>query len=110
MSEIRDLQARILRFRDERDWAQFHTPKDLAMSLSVEAAELLELYLWKSSEEADVARVREELADVLYCALLLAEHYQIDVHAAVVDKLAKNALKYPVETSRGSNKKHGEPR
>jgi len=109
MSEIRDLQARILRFRDERDWAQFHTPKDLAMSLNIEAAELLELYLWKGSEEADVGRVREELADVLYAALLLAAHYQIDVHSAVVDKLALNARKYPVETSRGSNKKGSEP-
>ena len=109
MSEIRDLQARILRFRDERDWAQFHTPKDLAMSLNIEAAELLELYLWKGSEDADVGRVREELADVLYAALLLAAHYQIDVHSAVVDKLALNARKYPVETSRGSNKKGSEP-
>jgi NTP pyrophosphatase (non-canonical NTP hydrolase) len=110
MDEIRDLQARILSFRDERDWAQFHTPKDLAMSLSVEAAELLELYLWKGSEEPELSRVREELADVLYCSLLLAAHYQIDVHGAVVDKLAKNAVKYPVETSRGSNEKGSEPR
>lgn len=108
MSDIRDLQARILRFRDEREWAQFHTPKDLAMSLSVEAAELLELYLWQGREEPPLERIREELADVLYGALLLAAHYEIDVHTAVVDKLAKNALKYPVETSRGSNKKPSE--
>jgi NTP pyrophosphatase (non-canonical NTP hydrolase) len=108
MSEIRDLQERILRFRDERNWAQFHTPKDVAMCLSVEAAELLEVFLWKAPDEADPERVREELADVLYSALLLAAHYEIDVHKAVVDKLAKNAEKYPVETSWGSNKKYTE--
>ena len=107
MSDIQDLQQRILRFRDEREWAQFHTPKDVAMSLSIEAAELLELFLWKTAqEEIDEARIREELADVLYSALLLASHYKIDVHQSVVDKLAKNAVRYPVTTSRGSNRKH----
>jgi NTP pyrophosphatase (non-canonical NTP hydrolase) len=106
MSDIQDLQRRILEFRDERNWAQFHTPKDIAMCLSVEAAELLELYLWRRpAEEPELERVREELADVLYSALLLCSHYKIDVHQAVVDKLAKNALKYPVAESYGDNRK-----
>jgi NTP pyrophosphatase (non-canonical NTP hydrolase) len=108
MSDIEELQARILRFRDERNWAQFHTPKDLAMCLSVEAGELLELFLWKGSEDPDLPRVSEELADVLYSALLLAAHYKIDVRTAVIDKLEQNAAKYPVETSWGSNKKYSE--
>lgn len=107
MNEIADLQRRILAFRDERNWAQFHTPKDVAMCLSIEAAELLELFLWKKPEEApELERVREELADVLYSALLLASHFQIDVQRAVIDKLAKNAEKYPVAESWGSNRKY----
>lgn len=106
MSEIEDLQRRILAFRDERNWAQFHTPKDVAMCLSIEAAELLELFLWKKPQDMpELERVREELADVLYSALLLASQFQIDVHRAVVDKLAKNAEKYPVAESWGSNQK-----
>jgi NTP pyrophosphatase (non-canonical NTP hydrolase) len=109
MNDIEDLQRRILAFRDERNWAQFHTPKDLAMCLSVEAAELLELFLWKKPE-AELERVREELADVLYSALLLAWHFEIDVHRAVVDKLAKNAEKYPVTESWGSNRKYTDDR
>ena len=109
MSDIHDLQGRILQFRDERNWAQFHTPKDVAMCLSVEAAELLELFLWKKPEETPpLERIREELADVLYSALLLASHYQIDVHRAVVYKLAKNAEKYPVAESWGKNQKYDE--
>jgi NTP pyrophosphatase (non-canonical NTP hydrolase) len=109
MSDIQDLQRRILQFRDERNWAQFHKPKDVAMCLSVEAGELLELYLWKQPDEnPSLERVREELADVLYSALLLASHYQIDVHKAVVDKLAKNAEKYPVSESWGNSKKYDE--
>jgi NTP pyrophosphatase (non-canonical NTP hydrolase) len=106
--EIHELQARILRFRDERNWAQFHTPKDIAMCLSVEAGELLELFLWKGEKNPDLDRVREELADVLYAALLLASHYGIDVRKAVIDKLAHNATKYPVETSWGDATKYSE--
>jgi NTP pyrophosphatase (non-canonical NTP hydrolase) len=108
MSEIADLQKRILAFRDARNWAQFHTPKDLAMCISVEAAELLELFLWKPPGEAPIERVREELADVLGAVLLLAKEFNIDLHQAMVDKLAQNEAKYPVEKSSGSNKKYSE--
>lgn len=95
-------------FRDERDWAQFHNPKDLALGLSIEAAELNELFLWKQPEEADPAKVREELADVFGFALLMAHHYGFDIREIVEEKLAKNAAKYPVEKSKGSNKKYTE--
>lgn len=102
------LQAAAIRFRDERDWAQFHNPKDLAAALSIEAGELLECFLWKAHGEADTARVREELADVLAYALLLAEHYKLDVKQIVLDKVAKNAEKYPAHKAKGSAKKYTE--
>lgn len=102
------LRDRALAFRDERDWAQFHKPKDLALALGIEAAELGELFLWKSEEEidamegADRERVADEMADVLVYLLYLSEAVGIDVAAAVEAKLAKNARKYPVEQARGS--------
>jgi NTP pyrophosphatase (non-canonical NTP hydrolase) len=107
-SEIADLTAQLRCFRDERDWGQFHQPKDLAIALSVEASELLEVYLWKTSEDAKVDRVREELADVFAYALLLADRLGLDVREIVQTKLRLNAAKYPVEQSRGSNRKYTE--
>lgn len=107
-SDIEQLTAALVRFRDERDWAQFHNPKDLAAALSIEAGELLECFLWKAHGEAEPGRVREELADVLAYALLLAEYYQLDVKQAVLDKIAQNAEKYPVHKARGSAKKYDE--
>lgn len=95
-------------FRDERDWAQFHDAKNLALSLNVEAGELLELFLWKEAHEVDVNRLKEELADVFYAAFLLADHFQCDVGTLVADKLKKNALKYPVKKAKGSKKKYDE--
>ncbi len=108
MSDIERITDALLRFRDERDWAQFHNPKDLAAALSIEAGELLECYLWKAHGEANPDRVKEELADVFAFAFLLAEHYKLDVRQVVLDKIAKNALKYPVEKARGSAKKYTE--
>ncbi len=108
MSDLKDLTSALLKFRDERNWAQFHNPKDLALALNIEAGELLEAFLWKSSEQADITQVKEELADVLAFALLLAERYDFDVKQIVLDKIAKNALKYPVEKSRGIAKKYSE--
>ena len=108
MSDLKDLTSALLKFRDERDWAQFHNPKDLALALNIEAGELLETFLWKSSEQADIERVKEELADVLAFALLLAERYNFDVKQIVLEKIAKNALKYPVAKSKGSAKKYTE--
>ena len=111
---IAELTARVLRHRDERDWGQFHTPKELAISLTVESAELLALMQWKTGE--DLARamadrrgeVVDELADVLHSTLLLASDLGVDLGDALEQKLAKDALKYPVEQARGRNVKYDE--
>lgn len=108
MTAFADLTRALLDFRDQRDWAQFHNPKDLATALSIESAELLELYLWKEPEDADLARVREELADVFAYALLLAHHYEVDVEEIVREKLRTNAERYPVEKARGKATKYDE--
>ena len=98
----------LTRFREERDWKQFHNPKDLSLALSIEAAELNELFLWKKAEEADQHKVQQELADVIGYALLMADHYGFDIHAIVMDKIRHNAEKYPVGKSRGNAKKYNE--
>jgi NTP pyrophosphatase (non-canonical NTP hydrolase) len=105
MTDIQQLTQAILQFRDERDWAQFHSGKDLATLLNVEAGELLELYLWKQQDEAvNMDQLQDELADVVYAALLLAAHYELDVKEIVLQKLEKNREKYPVEKARGKKK------
>jgi len=109
MSEIRELIDLLETFRDERDWAQFHDSKNLALALSIEAAELNELFLWKKdaeSEAVDKQRLREELADVFAYALMLAGRHGLDVSQIVKDKIALNGKKYPVESSRGSSAKY----
>ena len=108
MTDIHDITKSLLTFRDERDWAQFHTPKDLALALSIEAGELLESFLWKSSEQADPNKVKEELADIFAFAFLLAEKYGLDVKQIVLEKIARNSLKYPVAASKGNAKKYTE--
>jgi NTP pyrophosphatase (non-canonical NTP hydrolase) len=108
MTDINEITAQLIQFRDERDWSQFHTPKELAIALNIEAGELLELYLWKSSEQADPQKVKEELADVFAFAFLLAEKYGFDVKQIVEEKISKNALKYPVEKSKGVSTKYNE--
>lgn len=108
MSNIEELTKKLILFRDERDWDQFHNPKDLALALSVEASELLEAFLWKTSEDADPQKIREELADVFAYALLLADRCNLDVCQIVEEKILKNSLKYPVELSKGSAKKYNE--
>lgn len=106
MSDIRDIQNALIKFRDERDWEQFHNAKDLAVALNIEASELLELFLWKSANEADHERIKEELADVFAYALLLASKYELDVREIVLAKIEKNALKYPINKSKGIAKKY----
>jgi len=108
MSDLKELTQALLEFRDERDWAQFHNPKDLALALNIEAGELLESFLWKSAEQANQAEIREELADVFAYAFLLADSYGLDVKQIVLEKIKKNALKYPVEKAKGSAKKYTE--
>lgn len=107
-SDIQEIIQQIIKFRDERDWAQFHDARNLAMCLNVEASELLEVFLWKNPEEAKIEKIEEELADVFYAAFLLAEKYGFDVKEIVTKKLMKNAEKYPIEKALGSNKKYDE--
>ena len=108
MTEINKITEELRKFRDERDWAQFHNPKDLAIALSIEAGELLELFLWKAAEDADADKVKEELADVFAYAFMLADKYGLDVAQIMQDKLEKNKLKYPVAKAKGSAKKYNE--
>lgn len=103
-----EITAALLKFRDERDWAQFHNPKDLALALNIEAAELLELFLWKNAEDANVDKIKEELADVFSYALLLAEKYNLDVKQIILDKIKHNDAKYPVDKAKGTAKKYDE--
>ena len=108
MSDIKEIIEALIKFRNERDWEQFHNPKDLAVALNIEAGELLENYIWKSHEEADKVKVKEELADVLAYAFLLAEKYDFDVKEILMEKIKKNGEKYPVEKARGTAKKYNE--
>lgn len=108
MSDIQELTNAIRQFTEERDWDQFHNGKDLAIALSLEASELLEAYLWKAPEDVKVEKVKEELADVFNYALQIADKYNLDVKQIVMDKLARNVEKYPVEKAKGSAKKYNE--
>ncbi|MFM7911628.1 MAG: nucleotide pyrophosphohydrolase, partial [Bacteroidota bacterium] len=105
-SDLAELREALVRFREDRRWGVYHNPKDLAVALSVEAGELLEVFLWKSGEEADMERVKEELADVMAYALLLAERCNLDVRQIILDKIAQNALKYPVDKAAGNARKY----
>lgn len=108
MSETQEIIQALLKFRNERDWEQFHNPKDLAIALNVEAAELLELFLWKNHDEANKEKVKEELADIFAYALLLAEKYNLDIKSIVLEKIKKNGEKYPVDKAKGNAKKYDE--
>lgn len=106
-----DTLSRLLAFRDERQWAAFHDSRNLAMALSIEAAELNELFLWKNdsqSENIDPQRLREELADVLAYAFLLAAKHNLDPFGIVNDKIVQNNLKYPVDKAAGNARKYNE--
>ncbi|MFP4471714.1 MAG: nucleotide pyrophosphohydrolase [Bacteroidales bacterium] len=103
MSDIQQIIDFITDFRNQRNWAQFHNPKDLALALSIEAAELNELYLWKKDKEIEAInreKISDELADVLVYAFFIAEKYGFDVKDIIMNKMEKNARKYPVEKSK----------
>jgi NTP pyrophosphatase (non-canonical NTP hydrolase) len=111
VTTLKHLQQKIIEFSDARNWRQFHNPKDLAISLSLEAGELLENFQWKSSEEAVQANfenIQDEIADVIIYALLLSYELGIDVEEAITNKIKKNEQKYPIEKSFGSKKKYNE--
>jgi len=105
---MKEIIEKLIEFRNDRDWEQFHNPKDLALAINVEAGELLELFLWKNPSEANVDKVKEELADVFAYAFLLAEKYNFDVKEIVLEKIKKNGEKYPVEKAKGNAKKYNE--
>ena len=108
MSDIEEIRHAIAQFTEERNWDQFHNGKDLAIALSIEAAELTEAFLWKDATEVELDKVKEELADVFNYAFLIADKYNLNIKQIIFDKLKKNAVKYPVEKSFGSAKKYDE--
>jgi NTP pyrophosphatase (non-canonical NTP hydrolase) len=114
MSDLDDLQKRVVAFRDARDWKQFHNPKDMAISLALEASEVLEHFQWKNEDEirehlkVKHQEVSEELVDVLYWVLLMTNDIGIDIQKEFKRKMDQNEAKYPVNKSKGSHKKYTE--
>lgn len=108
MKDLDEIIEKLVKFRDERDWEQFHNAKDLALAISVEAGELLELFLWKGAEEVNKEKVREELADILAFSLLLAHKHGLDIKEILIEKIHKNAEKYPIDKAKGTAKKYNE--
>ena len=112
MSDIKDLMEKIIKFRDERDWKQFHNPKDMALSLVLEAGEVMEHFQWKNKEEIEKyiktnkEEIGEELADVLYWVLLMSYDLKIDVLDALDKKIRKNEKNYPIEKAKGKHTKY----
>jgi len=113
--DIKTLQKKYIKFRDKRDWRQFHNPKDLAISLALEAAEVLEHFQWKNDSEVEeyiksekIEHLKDEVADVAIYLFLLAHELGIDLEKAYLDKMRKNDKKYPVEKAKGSRKKYTE--
>jgi len=101
---MNEMINRVVKFRDERDWRQFHTPENLAKSIVLESAELLEHFQWDN--EYDANEVKDELADVLTYCILMADVLNIDIEEAVLSKVEKNEKKYPVSKAKGSSKKY----
>jgi len=111
MPDLQDIINELKKFRDERDWSQFHDSKNLATAISIEAAELNEIFLWKTikeSEQVNIDRIKEELADILAYSFLLAEKHNLDVLEIIQDKIKINSEKYPIEKAKGSAKKYNQ--
>ncbi len=111
MTRYEEIIKRLIEFRNERDWEQFHDARNLALALMLEASELNELFLWKKDNEVkdvDVGRITEELADVLTYAFLMAEKFNLDIFQIVEDKMIQNGQKYPKEKARGTARKYNE--
>ena len=112
MSDIKDLTEKIIKFRDARDWKKFHNPKDIALSLVLEIAEVVEHFQWKNQAEIDEyiksnkEEIGEELADVLYWVLLISHDLKIDIKKALKKKIKKNEKKYPVDKAKGKHTKY----
>lgn len=110
-SSMRKALEALIEFRDERDWKQFHDPKNLATALSIEASELNEVFLWKTTQDSrnvPIEKVREELADIYGYILLMANEFDLDLEEVLLDKIMINNKKYPVEKAKGNSKKYTE--
>ena len=105
---LTEIAKKLRIFNRERDWEQFHDAKNLALSISIEASELNECFLWKNADEADRTKIEEELADVFLCAIMLADKYDIDIKDICLKKIERNAQKYPVEKAKGKSTKYDE--
>lgn len=108
MNDIKQIIKALVDFRNERDWEKFHNPKDLAIALNIEAAELLEAFIWKDFNLADNNKVKEELADVFTYAFLMADKCGLDVKEIIFEKMKINSIKYPIEKAKGNSKKYNE--
>ena len=108
MTDIQSLVHDLVQFRDERDWEQFHNAKDLAIAINVESGELLELFLWKSPDEVDPGKIKEELADIFCFALLLGNKYGFNIEEIIKDKIKQNSIKYPINKAKGTARKYNE--
>ena len=108
MNDIQALTNKIVSFIKERDWEQFHTPKETALALLLEASELNEIFLWKNSYDFNIDKIKEELADVFIYSLDLANQLNLDVSDIVTSKIEINSKKYPVDKCKGSAKKYNE--
>jgi NTP pyrophosphatase (non-canonical NTP hydrolase) len=106
MDTLTELTVRLKEFRDERDWAKFHNPKDLALAINIETSELLELFLWKNHDEVEKQKIELEVADIFSFLLLFADKYQIDLKKALLNKIEINKIKYPVDKFKGVSKKY----
>jgi len=108
MNDIQIITEALVEFRNDRDWEQFHNPKDLAIALNIEASELLEAFIWKDANEANPAKIKEELADVFAYAFLMADKCGLNVKDIVLEKIKQNSEKYPIEKAKGNAKKYNE--
>lgn len=108
MDSIDLITQELLKFRNERDWEQFHNSKDLALAISIETAELNELFLWKKPEDVDTERIKEELADIFTFSFLLAAKHNLNIKDIILEKLRSNSKKYPIDKSKGTAKKYNE--
>ncbi len=112
MNEVKEITKKIVQFRDERDWMQFHDPKNMAVSIILESSELLEHFQWKTKEEVEryvtqnKAEIKDEIADIALYIFELAENLGVDLISAMEEKLKKNGMKYPVEKAKGKHTKY----
>lgn len=111
MDQYKKVIDELIKFRNERDWEQFHDSKNLALAISIEAAELNELFLWKKDKEVEdikIEKIKEELADILSFSFLLAEKHNLNIFDIVLEKIKLNAEKYPISKAKGTAKKYDE--